>query len=278
MQLRRQAGKGLQQLCRRLAGREQPPGLQGQAGIQTPPGRHQHGTAGSRVPQRVSRVQQGRQFHDFSPDADPNRHQLPPHPAAGGGPEHHLQHDVGGSGGNDQYLYIHIGIKDAAHHRHGTAGDQPQCQHAPGHGAGNRQQQKRQPQQFLLPAEGDEGHHHAESQLHRRLGQEGAPRQKHRHGVSAANKSCQEIPQPFQRHPCKTGCGEQQQIIHQCVERKHAVHINDGHGAPPLPGTLPGSPCPTDLIIGQPLRKTGRKNAGKPSFATGGCANGRRGV
>ena len=166
-------------------------------------------------------------------NAHPDRHQLAVHALFGRCPEHHRQHQIGRGGGGQQHLGVHVRIEHAVHHGHAASGQQAQPQHAPGHGAGDGKEQQRQPQQLLLPAVGRQRQQHARRQLHRRRREKAQPRQKHRHRVGAPQQSRQQIPPPPEGDPRQPAHGEHQQIVHQRVQHKHAVHIHHGQTAPP---------------------------------------------
>ena len=79
----------------------------------------------------------------------------------------------------------------------------------------------------------DEAQQHPRRQLHRRLGQKAQPRQKHRRRVSAPGQGRQCVAPPPQGKPRQPGRAEEEQIVHQSVQNKHAVYVNDRHAAPP---------------------------------------------
>lgn len=71
-------------------------------------------------------------------------------------PEHHGQQGISRRSGDQQYLPIHIRVKNAVDHRY-AASYQPQSQHASRHSTGHGKKQQRQPQQLFLPAKGQQG-------------------------------------------------------------------------------------------------------------------------
>lgn len=101
-----------------------------------------------------------------------------------------------------------------------------------------------------FPAKGDHCHYRANRQFPRPAGQKAKPRQKHRNGVRASQKCRSRIPPPAKGNPCQTGCHQTEQIIHDPVEKKDRIYINDRH---------PDTPRQDTIIIGQAFRKNRRK-------------------
>lgn len=257
-QLRRRLLQGLQQIRResQQLRRQQPRRLGRQDAVQAPRGHHQHRRAGHRVPQSAAGVQQRRQDGGPAPHAHPCVRQLASQAVAGGGPEHHRQHQIGRRRCDQQHFGGDIRIKYAPDHRHAAACQETQPQHASGHGAGHGEQQQGQPEEPFLAAEGNHRQHHPRRGLHRQQAQKAAPGQKHRHGVSPAQRRRQNVPPPAQPDARQAPGAKQQQVVHQSVEYKHAVHIHRGHGPAPFPVT--------QTIIGQRAGKTGRKKEAGP--------------
>ena len=162
----------------------------------------------------------------------------------GGGAEYHCQHHIGRPGSYQQYPYGHVRIENAVDRGDRPTGEHPQSQHTPCHGAGHAEKYQRQPQQLPLSAEGRQGQQHTCCRFHRHPGEKFHARQKHRRCVSASQKRSQHIPAAPKGHSRQPPGGEQQQIVHQCVEHEYAVDVNDGHGIPPFPETDPEQPGP----------------------------------
>ena len=209
-----------------------------QSAVQCPRRHHQHRRPGHRVPQGAAGIQQGRHLGGPALHAHPDRRQLAAQAVAGRRPEHHRHHPIGRGGGNQQHLGGDVSIEHPLDHRHGAARQQPQAQHAPGHGAGHGQQQQRQPENPRLSAEGNHREDHPYRDLHRQQTQKAPPRQKHRHGVGPAQKGPQGITPSPQRNARKAGSAKEQQVVHERVQHEHAVHIHCGHFA-----ALPFSSC-----------------------------------
>ena len=149
-----------------------------------------------------------------------------PFPAAGA--KHHCQNQIGRGRGGQQHLCIHVRVEHAVHHRHAAPRHQAQGQHAPGHGTGDGEQQQRQPQQLCLSSIGRQRQQYACRQLHRRCGEKAQPRQKYRHGIGAPQQARQKVASPPEGNARQTRGAEHQQIVHQRVQHKHAVHIHHG--------------------------------------------------
>ena len=173
---------------------------------QRPRGCHQHSPA-VRSPETAAAVRQGRQLRRPAAQADPHRQQRPLDSVARRRPKDNRQDGIGRRPGDDQNPQIHIGVKDAVHHRHAASRQQPQ---AP-----------------------------PRRQLHRAGGQDAQPRQNPRRRVSTPRQGPQNIPAAAQGKTRQAGGREQQQIIHQRVQGKHAVYVNDRHTPSPFSqGTL----------------------------------------
>ncbi len=230
-QVRGGGPQGLQKRLRRL---QAPPGQQfrrrrGQ--VQSAGGQYQHRPA-VRGPEAAARVPQGRQFRRPPGDAHPDRQQFPPDGVARRRPEDHRQHGVGRRGGHHQGPGVHVGVEHPVHRRDPAPCQQSQAQHTARHGAGDGEKQQFQPQQFLLPAVGDEPQQDPRRDFHRRLGQEAQARQEHRRRVGPPGQGRQGVAPPFQRQPRKAGGAEEEQIVHQPVQQEHAVYVDDRHAAP----------------------------------------------
>ena len=235
-QIRRRPQQRLQQLCRTLQRwrGQQAPDLPRQRAVQPPWRHHQHRLAGHRVPEGIPRVAKGGEGRLPAAEAHPGRHQLPPDALSGRRPEHHRQHQIGRGGGNQQDPGVHVRVEHAVHHRHAATGQQAQSQHTTRQGAGDGEEQQRQPQQLLLPAVGRQRQQHPRRQLHRRGGKKAQSRQEHRHGIGAPQQPRQQIPAPPEGDPRQPAHGERKQIVHQRIQHEHAVHIHHGQVRRPL--------------------------------------------
>ena len=237
-------------MCQCLSG-EQSADLPGENTVQTSWRHHQHRRPGHGVPQRIPCVTEGGEGRLPPAQTHPGRDQFSPDALSGSRPEDHCQHQIGCGGGNQQNLRVHICVKHTVHHRHTAACQHTQCQHTPGHGAGDGKQQQCQPQQLFLSPIGHQRHENPGRQLHRRSGEKSQSRQKRRHGVSSAQQACQKIPPPPEGDPGQTPHGQYQQIVHQGVQHEHTVYVYHGQGPLPLPAD--------GTIIGQAPGKFGRK-------------------
>ena len=214
--------------------RQQSPGLPGQQAVQGTGGGYQHRPSLRGLPKAGSSVQQRRQLHHPARRRDPDGNQLSPDTVSRRRPENHRQHQIGRPGGEYQNPAVDVRIKHASHRRDLASGQQPQRQYAPRHGAGDRQQQQRQPEKPLLATKGDDRQQHSRRRLYRACGEKAHSRQKRRCGVGPAGQGRQQIPPSPEGDTRQPSGGEQQQVIHQGVEDKHAVDVNHRHGAPPL--------------------------------------------
>ena len=207
-QVRRRPNQGFQQFRRPIqrTAVQQAPDFPGKDAVQSPRGYHQHWLPGYWVSQGIPRVAEGGEGRHPPGKTHPDWHQCAADTLPGRRPEHHRQHQVSRSGGDQQHFGVHVRIKNAVHHRHAAARQQSQGQHASGHGTGDGKQQQGQPQQPLLSPVGDEGKQHAHNQLYRRFGQKFQPRQKHRHRIGPAQQSRQQVPTPPERNACQP-CG-----------------------------------------------------------------------
>ena len=221
---------------------------------------HQYRPAGDTVPQAVSSVQQSRQFCRFSLNTDPHRHQIPLKAPAGRRPEHQRQHSISCGGRQDQYPQVDVRVEDAPADGDAGLGQQAQTQHAARQSTGNRQHEKGQAQEPLLPAEGDQGHQSPHRQLYRQLCQHCQTRTEHRHGVAASQHRRQQVPPPAQGNPGQPGRQQQNQIVHGRIQRKHTVYINDCHRCPPRLSIW--------FIIGKSGWKSRRKRTGQRKSRT----------
>ncbi len=213
---------------------QQPAYRRGQGAIQRTGGRHQHRLSGQRVAKAVSAVQQNAHADAAAVEPHGCRSQLAADSMAGRSAENDRQHQICRCGRQKQGLSIHICIKNAVCHGHSASGKQSKTQHTPRHGAGNRRQQQGKARQLFLSAEGRQRQQQPVCQLYRRGRQKRKTRQKYRHRVSAPKERPQKIPPPLQRDSGQPGRAQQQQIIHQSIEQKYAVHIHHCHGKPPL--------------------------------------------
>ncbi|CAN4030609.1 TnpV protein, partial [Dysosmobacter welbionis] len=84
------------------------------------------------------------------------------------------------------------------------------------------------PQQLCLSSIGRQRQQYACRQLHRRCGEKAQPRQKYRHGIGAPQQARQKVASPPEGNARQTRGAEHQQIVHQRVQHKHAVHIHHG--------------------------------------------------
>ena len=224
----------------------------GQDLVQGPCRQNQHGPAAARLPQAVAAVPQGCQLRRPAPYAHPHCQQLAPHAVAGRRPEYNRQQQIGPGGSYEQHLGVHIRVENAVHRRHGAACHHSQGHHAACQGPGKAKEQRRQPAQVLLSAKGRQGQQHPCRRLGRRGRQKAQSRQEYRRRVAPAQGRRQRIPPPPQGHPGQPGRHQTEEIVHQSVEKKHAVQIDHRH----VSALLSGGSSP---IIGQAPGKSRRK-------------------
>ena len=229
-QLRRRPHHGLQQLCGTLqrSAVQQRADLSWKRAVQPPRRHHQHWRPGDRIPQGVSRVAESGKRRGPPGQTHLCPHQLAPDALSRRRTKHHCQNQIGRGRSGQQHLCIHVRVEHAVHHRHAAPRHQAQGQHAPGHGTGDGEQQQRQPQQLCLSSIGRQRQQYACRQLHRRCGEKAQPRQKYRHGIGAPQQARQKVASPPEGNARQTRGAEHQQIVHQRVQHKHAVHIHHG--------------------------------------------------
>ena len=189
---------------------------------------------GQGIPQAVPRVVEGRQLNAPPTKGYAHIHQFPRHAVSCRRPEHQRQKQIRRRGRDQQHSCVDIRVKDAVHRRNGAAGEKPHPQHAPRHGAGDGKEQHRQPKEPFFPAEGHKGKEDPCRRFHRHPGEKGPAGEKTGHGIHPPQERSGQIPPPPQGDPGKAGRSQKEQIVHQGIEGKHAVHIHHRHRAPPF--------------------------------------------
>jgi len=146
--------------------------------------------------------------------------------------EHHRKHTVSHRSGTRQKRQLNDCFLKSQ--RKPTSPQQTNAQNAPRQTAGNRRHQQSKAQKTGVSSKGDQRQQDPHRQLYGRSAKHSTARMEHRHGVPGSRKSRPQIPSPAQRDPRKTCRQQQDQIIHDPVEKKHTVQINDRYTHPSL--------------------------------------------
>ena len=158
-------------------------------------------------------------------------------------------------GGRQQHdLQVHPGVEHPVGQREPPPAQQGDGQYSAPEGAGEGEEDDHLPQQPPAFPEGGQHHQHRRRQTAGGAGQKGEPRQEDGHRVQPPQRGPQQEAQPGQGFPRQPGGGQEQKIVHHCVEQKQGIHIDDGHGyTPPFTAAAPS-------IIGAWANETGQNS------------------
>jgi len=145
--------------------------------------------------------------------------------------EHHHKHTVSHRNGTRQKRQLNDCF--LKFQRQPTSLQQTNAQNTPRQSAGDRWHQKSKAQEMGIPAKSDQRQQAPHRQFYWRCAKHSTVRMEHRHGVNGPYKGRPQIPPPAQRDPRKACRQQQDQIIHDPVEKKHTVQINHRHTHPP---------------------------------------------
>lgn len=213
---------------------------------------YQHWASAHRITETVSRIPECGQLPNPSIQAQPDWQQFSLNPVMGRGPKHHGEDKIGGCGCHDQHPDRDVRVEHAAELRDSSACQHSQAQHRPCHCAGDAEEEQQHPQEAFFPAKGHQRQQCPRRQFYRPFRQEIPSWEKYRRRVDSAQQTRQQIPSPPGRDARQASRPQQQKIVHETIEQKHAVHIDNCHRSPPF------TRCP--LIIGQAFRKSRRKH------------------
>ena len=187
---------------------------------------------GEGIPQAVPCVVKGGELHAPPPKGQAHIQQFPRHAVGCRRPEHQGQQQISRRGRHQQHSCVDVRVKNAVYCRNGAAGEEPHPQYAPRHGAGNGEQQHRQPKEPLFSAKGRQSKSCPRRRLHRCLGKKPSAGEEAGHGIHPAKQRGDQIPSPSQGDPGQPGRSQKEQIVHQGIEDKDTVHIHHRHGLP----------------------------------------------
>ena len=211
------------------------PDLRWQGSVQNTAGDYKNFLTAHWIPEAVAGIVEGRELCCFSVDGDAGRQHLSPDAVGRRSPEHHGQHEIRGGSRDEEHPEADIRIEDAVHRRNASAGNKSQGQHTARKAAGNRKKQNCQSDEPFLSTKSYQSQQNACRSLNSRFGEKACAWQKAGHCVAPTKESCQKIPSPPQGHTGQAGGSEEQQIIHQRIEKKYAVRIDHCHHAAPFP-------------------------------------------
>lgn len=138
------------------------------------------------------------------------------------------QQQIRRSCSNEEHFHINVCIKNTVFHRD-ISREKAQRQHTPGHTAGYCKQHKCQPDEMLSPRKSHRGKQNPHNDFIGPVCKKTTSRKKNCHRVCSSQHCRKKTSKAVWRNSRKSGRRKKDQIIHQRVEHKYTVHVNNCH-------------------------------------------------